>query len=577
MSSEGAGEAQGPPRPLLDASVVTRCRRRVHLSHDPRLGPAESAPGPAVGQRIVDRAEHRRAVGQLLARLHPGLVEITPEQATMRLEATAAAVQEGAALIWNPALPDDPEAGRRGRIDALIRVDDGYLPVLVVAHRITDPGAGARTSVLERPWLGATRPDPARKARAGKRDALTLAHALRLAQAAGWAPTRPAAGAVIGRDADVLLWHDLIAPRTSAGSVLTDYDERFADRLAIASAAAAGEPALASPSRVRECRTCPWWRVCGPELRATRDVSLVLGNDAAAVLRGHGISSIDALAALHPGEHPELSLPGRALSEAVALARAWRSGFTLVRRRAGVSVPRAEVEVDVDLESYGESGAYLWGCLLSGADIGEVRGYRSFVTWEPLPGSGAGRAFCAFWRWLSRVRARSAALGHSFRAYCYNAAAENRWLVCSAERFASWPGAPRRAEVDEFIRLDAWVDLYRSVSRQFLCVRGRGLKVLAPVSGFRWRGEAPGGEHSLRWYRAAVGLDSGTPDPGERARILAYNEDDVLATRSLREWISHRAEIEVPTLGELAPPGSAGEYPGSHGTIRTNQDPAGLP
>jgi predicted RecB family nuclease len=548
----------------------------VHLCHDPRVGPAEPVPDPAVRQRILDRGEHQRAVGRLLARLHPSLVEITAGRATMRLEATAAAVRDGAALIWNPALPDDPDAGRRGRGDALIRAGDGYLPVLVVAHRVTDPGAGARTSVLERPWLGAARADPARKARAGKRDALALAHALRLAQAAGWAPTRAAAGAVIGLDADVLVWHDLIEPRASAGSVLTDYDERFADRLAIASAAAAGEPALAAPSRVRECRTCPWWRVCGPELRAARDVSLVLGGDAAAALRGHGLSSIDALAALDPREHPELSLPGTALREAVALARAWCSGFTLVRRRAGVRVPRADVEVDVDLESYGESGAYLWGCLLSGADIGEVRGYRSFVTWEPLAGSGEGRAFCAFWRWLSRVRARCAALGHSFRAYCYNAAAENRWLVSSAERFASRPGAPRRGEIDEFIRSDAWVDIYRSVLRQFLCVRGRGLKVLAPVSGFRWRAEESGGEHSLRWYRAAVGLDSGTPDPGERARILAYNEDDVLATRSLRDWISYRAEIEVPALGELAPPGSAGAYPRSHGTIRANQDRAGL-
>jgi predicted RecB family nuclease len=556
MSSENAEEVRGRPLPLLDAGALIGCRRRVHLDHDPRAASGESAPDAAPRARMLDRAEHRRAVRERLARRHPDMAEIPAGSATARLEATAEAVADTAELIWNPALPDDPEAGRRGRVDALIRAEQGYLPVLVVAHRVTDPGWGARTSTLESPWPAAARADPARTARSQPRDAIHLAHALRLAQAAGWAPTRSAAGAVIGLDADVLLWHNLLAPmRSGGGSSLSDYDARFADRLAVAGAAAAGEPARALPSRVRECRTCRWWGVCGPELRAARDLSLVLHGDAAAVLRAHGVPTIDALAALEPQEYPELSVPGTALPEAVGLARAWRSGFTLLRRRAAVSVPRADVEVDIDMESYGESGAYLWGCLLSGADIGESRGYRGFATWEPLPGADEARSFGAFWCWLSRVRERCAAEGRSFRAYCYNAAAENRWLVSSAQRFAGRNGVPSPAEIDEFVGSASWVDLYRSISEQFLCVRGKSLKVLAPVAGFRWRTRTPGGEHSLRWYRAAVGMDSSGPDPTEQARLLAYNEDDVLATRALREWITHRANIEVPTVAELTPPG----------------------
>jgi predicted RecB family nuclease len=549
MSTETAGA-------LLDAGAVTRCRRRVHLEADPRAAGPDAAPDPAVRQRLAAAGEHRRAVGEALARLHPSLRTIPAGSLPARLAATAAAVDDRAALIWNPELPDDLAGGRSGRIDALIRTENGYLPLLVVAHRITDPGAGAQTSPLQRPWLSGARVDPARKARAQPRDIYRLAHALRLARAAGWAPPTTAVGAVVGLDADVLLWYDLLVPGgPRARGWLGDYDERFADRLAVARAAAAGEPALAHPSRVRECGHCPWWRVCGPELRAARDVSLVLRGEAAVALRAQGVPTIDALAALDPHEASSLSIPGTAAAEAVGLARAWRSGFTLVRRRSGVSVPRADVEVDIDMENYGESGAYLWGCLLSGADTGEPGGYRSFATWDPLPSPDEGRAFGELWQWLSRLREHCAALGYSFRAYCYNAAAENRWLLSSTERFADRAGVPSRAEVRAFVRSEAWVDVYRSVSEQFLCVRGRSLKALAPVAGFRWRGEAPGGEHSLRWYRAAVGMDSSPPDPRERRRLLVYNEDDVLATRSLREWITRRAETEVPTLGELAPPG----------------------
>ena len=61
------------------------------------------------------------------------------------------------------------------------------------------------------------------------------------------------------------------------------------------------------------------------------------------------------------------------------LARAWLADLTLVRRVDRVEVPRADVEVDVDMESFGDAGAYLWGCLLSGADIGVPQGYRAFA------------------------------------------------------------------------------------------------------------------------------------------------------------------------------------------------------
>ncbi|MDY6811174.1 MAG: ribonuclease H-like domain-containing protein, partial [Actinomycetota bacterium] len=37
-----------------------------------------------------------------------------------------------------------------------------------------------------------------------------------------------------------------------------------------------------------------------------------------------------------------------------------------------------------------------------------------------------------------------------------------------------------------------------------------------------------------------------TPDPTQRERLLEYNEDDVRATKVLREWITEGARVEIP-------------------------------
>ena len=63
---------------LLDAGVVTRCRRRVHLDNDPTMADAaKSRPDPAGEQRSADATAHRRKVGDGLARLFgPAWMEI---------------------------------------------------------------------------------------------------------------------------------------------------------------------------------------------------------------------------------------------------------------------------------------------------------------------------------------------------------------------------------------------------------------------------------------------------------------------------------------------------------------------
>ncbi|WP_033296005.1 TM0106 family RecB-like putative nuclease [Amycolatopsis jejuensis] len=543
---------------LLDAGAVSRCRRRVHLEHDPAMRDVPlPPPDPTAQQRIADATAHREDIlARLVAASGPGATWAQVPRtlpAAERVQLTEQAFADGAQYIWGALLPADPSGHRRGGVDLLVRAGSGYVPVLVVRHRITDRGQGAPTTAMTDLDPAHRTPDEERKVRSQPRDQLRLAHLRRMLQTYGRAAPGRAIGGVIGLDADVVVWHDLTAGTWPGGrSALDEYDARFADRVAVATAAATGAEALAAPSRVLECRRCPFWPTCEVVLTETRDVSLVVRGEDAGELRRVGVSTVDKLAALDPAaEPPPMNWTGGTFSDAIMLARAWLADLTVVRRTPVVEVPRADVEVDVDMESFGDAGAYLWGTLLSGADIGVPQGYRAFATWEPLPTDDEARSFAEFWTWFMDVRSRTLAAGLTFRAYCYNALAENRWLFGSVERFGDYPGVPGKAAVQSFVDSEEWVDLFRSVTDQFLCSRGKGLKVIAPVAGFAWRDPEAGGEASMRWYRDAVGLDGGVPDAGQRERLLRYNEDDVLATRVLREWMSERAGVEVPYMVDL--------------------------
>ncbi|WP_149360765.1 TM0106 family RecB-like putative nuclease [Lolliginicoccus suaedae] len=531
---------------MLDASVVSRCRHRVHLdAAAARAGMNELTrrPVPAgVLQRQEAAALHRRTVRAMMtAHHHQGWTTIDPDQSMReRASDTLAACEAGFHWIWGAVLPVD-EHGRRGGAELLVKdaSGTGYIPIIVVNHKVTDPGRGALTSPVT---AFDPRPDPRRRIRSQPRDLFRLAHLYRILESTGIAAPR-AIGGVIGYDADCILVHDLAREAPGYGrSVLAEYDQRLADRRDIVTG-----QAPTAPDRIGECKMCEWWPHCKAQLEEHHDVSLVVNGAQATILREAGIQTIDALAST--STTAPAAWHGVPFEHVQVFARSWLHEIPLIRMVARPEVRRADIEVDIDMESYQDHGAYLWGTLLT--EQGSEPRYRPFVTWDPLPTRDEGRVFAEFWDWLTSIRRDAAQRGQTFAAYCYSKNAENRWLLESAQRFRGMNGMPSVAEVTRFIKSEEWVDMLDAVQEQFLCPHGRGLKKVAPVAGFSWHDAEASGEASMSWYRDAVGFEGGDPVPEQRKRILRYNEDDVWATRVLREWMDSPRVQEAPTVDEL--------------------------
>jgi hypothetical protein len=275
------------------------------------------------------------------------------------------------------------------------------------------------------------------------------------------------------------------------------------------------------------------------------------------------------------------------LPEQIDLARAALGRSPVYRRRgvARVGVPRGDVEVDIDMENV-EEGVYLWGALVtdrSGRDV-VPPGYRPFCTWDPMTGAVEAALFGDFWAWLIGLRRDVAAAGLVFRAYCYNAAAENtqmRRIAAAVDSAGAGAGAglagasvPGAGAADgggagvglagtgvagtglvdavaAFTGSAEWVDLLRVFETQLITGRASGLKDVATLAGFAWDVEDPGGGESMVRYDQAAGRD---PVAAVAARdwLLTYNRNDVEATRALREWLTRDAS-GCPPVGDLGP------------------------
>ncbi len=285
------------------------------------------------------------------------------------------------------------------------------------------------------------------------------------------------------------------------------------------------------------------------------------------LLRDLGVETVGDLLTLDPHTASVGYLGG--LVRYIDSARANKVGKVL--RARGVesfTLPRADVEVDVDMEndatidpsadSETQGLIYMWGTLTTSRHEGfklPGKRYRDFSTFTADDVEGEAQAFIELWQWLHGLMMLCRVDGLTFKAYCYSGA-EARCMRSIASRHAGVPGMPSIEEVNAFLASEHWVDLYKIVSEQLVWpTEDLGLKSTAKWARHSWRDDDANGASSTVWYQQATKGETEQVRSAAAARLREYNEDDVIATLKLRDWLdslnSSRAADRLPSAESL--------------------------
>jgi predicted RecB family nuclease len=518
-----------------------------------------------------DEMQHRRHLAEDFRRGILAQLSSTPGAfSAMTLEDTVRAMDKGVELLLTPRLPDDVVGHRRASVHALVRLGRRnerfiYAPVLIKNAEVVEDSSSRQLLVtsLEHlsPAMASMRPSvTVRSTVSLTRSGLNLAHATRVLQSLGYGDEL-ARVCLIDRQRQAW-WFELAGAAHPRFNVAT-YDALYDDRRALIHAhdewREHGGTFPTSPYWHRECGECGFRDHCHGELEERDDVSLThyTNFEQQRLLHEFGVDTRSELARLDPrlarlarrasndstSREAVLGLAIERLDDLIYRARV-HVAHSLLRivESEEMGCPRADVEVDVDMESYGEH-TYLWGAhvrvdpSVNGiADISDVtQGYHSFVVWDELNDESEAVNFADFWQWFSALREWCASHGLTFAAYCFWAQAENGAMNRAVE--PPLPQGPTREDLERFRSVTPmeWIDLHEQAKKQIQTSGPLGLKVLARAAGFEWRDENPSGEASMRWFEAARSEDD---VESWRRRILEYNEDDCRATLALRDWLN---------------------------------------
>lgn len=547
---------------LLRGDDIPACVHRVALSRGEPFDFVRPPTTPEMQRRRRDAETHRNETINEIRRLHPN------NEVPTSTEETSELMNRGAELIVRPRLSDDVVHRRRASVQLLVRVGRSdeqfvYAPVIIKNNEILESASTRR--ILEGS-LERLRPNEAtytdgvgpRSSLTVTRNGIALAHATRVLMALGHGDAA-ARVAMIDRHRR-LWWFDLASANYPRFNLAT-YDALYEQRLAVLQAhdewSRDGGEFPTSPYWHRDCVECPYSSYCEHQLESIDDVSLTrfTNLEQQVMLHEQGVDTRGQLARLDPvrarlarskvvalhADFAREDFLGRSidkLDDLVYRSRAHVRGTSL--RKVDVSLmgcPSADVEVDIDMESYDER-TYLWGASVSlrhpvdGVDPG----YHSFAQWRELSSESEARVFAEFWSWFANLRERSEEQGRSVAAYCFWAQAEDGAM----NRAVASPldGGPQLKDLIEF-RADPslWIDLHEFAKRQIQTEGPLGLKQLAGAAGFQWRDVNPSGEASMVWFESASGGDTEAAQLA-RQRILEYNEDDCRANKALRNWLN---------------------------------------
>lgn len=279
----------------------------------------------------------------------------------------------------------------------------------------------------------------------------------------------------------------------------------------------------------------------------------------------HGISTVGALAQL---DLETAAMPvGVKLVSHIDQARvvdyARRKKMTHLFRARGVAavcIPRGNVEIHTDMEEDGI--IYCWGNYLTWrGPNGKTRtSYHAFTTFERSDESEA-RVFAEYWSFLTEWRQRAVDTfgDNAYRVFHYTQA-EDRCMRHLARKHAGCEGIPTLDEVEHFLASEAWVDLYPLLTKGLIWpTENHSLKSLAKYVRFMWRDSDPSGASSTLWFQKASDLNVSEEERVYwQNRILEYNEDDVMATAAIVDFVDRFTKVydvskKLPPVEDLEP------------------------
>ena len=457
--------------PLLRGAEIDVCVHRITLARAEPTRAHRTPVSPEIERRRHEAEHHRRTVVERLVELHPGAVVATGHEHTVAL------VGDGVELILDARLAD-VEARRTITAHALVRVgrvDDRftYAPLVIKNHEVTEAASSRQlhegsldrlmpSDVAVRDGLGL------RATVTVRRDVLLLDGATRVLQA--FAVADPSTrGALVDRNCRVW-WLDLSSP-TYSRSNLSAYDGFYRERLDVLTALDewfdVGGAFPTSPYWHRECLTCEFSEHCHGELESIDDVSLTRFTtlDQQFALRDHDVRTRHQLARLDPRRvlaarakpvpavaavtvEERLVRKFDRLDELIYRARCHvRDSALRILDPSRMGCPTADVEVDVDMESY-DDVTYLWGAnvTLNTPVDSAVEGYTTFVEWGELTSEAEAQNFARFWWWLSDLRERCGAQGLTFGLLFLGPSRRRRHEPIRPDAGQRWPheARPRR-------------------------------------------------------------------------------------------------------------------------------------
>lgn len=307
----------------------------------------------------------------------------------------------------------------------------------------------------------------------------------------------------------------LNAGGTLIGFPLRDFEPQFREAIGEIREALAGR--LPPPHLSSGCKRSPWFGECKALAEKKDDVALLYNVKKKYVLalRKFGVRTVHDAARINPARlaEAEPALPRDLLERVVLQARALIERRHFVRR--AIILPEAPFEIFFDIEGDPlRQVEYLFGFLTrQGSDEKHLRMladkpehergmWEEFLEWaESLPPEYVVYHYGDYER--SRLDAFEARYGGSF----------------ALERFRD-----RLVDLNAIVKESIVFPLYFY-----------GLKDIGDYIAFTRRGKIKGGVESVAVYEEWLA----TGNRKKLDAILRYNDDDVVATRCLKDWLAH--------------------------------------